>query len=242
MKNRTDIGWLTKRPIAHRGLHDMNRQCWENTLSAFDRACRKGYAIECDVTISADGVPVVFHDTNLLRLTGKAGRVYRRSASKLRTMKIGRTDDHIPLLQDMLDLVEGRVPVIIELKGVSRHDGPLVEAVARALYDYDGLAAIMSFDHHLVRRFRADAPGIPTGLTAEGTTQKELEAHFSMLAHDISFVSYDVRGLPNRFIDFTRDRLSMPFVTWTVRDADAAELTRRHGGQITFEGFEPDIS
>jgi glycerophosphoryl diester phosphodiesterase len=234
-----DLGWLMERPIAHRGLHDMNRECWENTLSAFERACRKGYAIECDVTISADGVPVVIHDTNLVRLTGQYGWVYRHSARTLRTMRIGRTKEQVPLLQDMLDLVDGRVPLVIELKGARRFDGPLVEAVANALAGYGGKAAIMSFDHHLVRRFPADADGIPVGLTAEGLSDKEIEGHFAMLAHGLSFVSYNVHQLENRFVDFARDRLSMPVISWTIRDAQTAERARRLGTQITFEGFDP---
>src|SRR5690606_30202295 len=137
-RDDAELRWLTERPIAHRGLHDMNRECWENTLPAFERACRKGYAIECDVTVSADGVPVVIHDTNLVRLTGKYGWVYRYPARSIRSMKIGRTGDHVPLLDDLLDLVDGRVPIVIELKAVRRFDGPLVEAVAKALYGYQG--------------------------------------------------------------------------------------------------------
>lgn len=237
-----EFGWLTERPIAHRGLHDMNRQCWENTLPAFERACRKRYAIECDVTISADGVPVVIHDTNLVRLTGQYGWTYRHSARTLRSMKVGRTGDHVPLLQDLLDLVDGRVPLIIELKAARRFDGPLVEAVANALASYQGKAAMMSFDRHLVRRFPADAAAIPTGLTAEGLSEKSIEAHFSMLAHGIGFVSYQVTALQNRFVAFARDRLSMPLIAWTIRDPETARFARSQGAQITFEGFEPPIA
>src|SRR5690606_19286093 len=225
----SDIGWLTERPIAHRGLHDMNRQCWENTLPAFERACARNYAIECDVTISADGVPIVIHDTNLVRLTGKYGWVYRHSAKSLRSMRIGRTQDHIPLLHDLLDLVDGRVPLILELKGARRFDGPLVEAVANALATYHGKAAIMSFDHHLIRRFRSDASGIATGITAEGLSERAIEKHFSMLAHELSFVSYDVQTLRNRFVEFAGRRLAMPLIAWTVRDPQMAELARSLG-------------
>ena len=73
----SDLSWLTARPIAHRGYHDMNRQRWENTLSAFDAAIERGFAIECDVHLSKDEVPVVFHDLDLKRLTGEDGHVVR---------------------------------------------------------------------------------------------------------------------------------------------------------------------
>jgi hypothetical protein len=134
------------------------------------------------------------------------------------------------------------VPLLIELKGTRNFDGPLVEAVAKALYGYQGRAAIMSFDHHLVRRFAADAEGIPAGLTAEGSSDKAIEAHFSMLANGISFVSYQVREIPNRFAAFVRDRLSMPLISWTIRDAATAQKAHRLGAQITFEGFEPALA
>jgi len=75
------IAWLVERPIAHRGLHDMNRKVWENTLSAFRRAMEKNFAIECDVHLSADRVPVVIHDGELKRLTGTDGFVWQRTAA-----------------------------------------------------------------------------------------------------------------------------------------------------------------
>jgi hypothetical protein len=105
---------------------------------------------------------------------------------------------------------------------------------------YGGKAAIMSFDHWLIRQFPAHARGIPTGLTACGALDHELEAHFSMLAHDISFVSYGVFDLPNRFITFVRERLAMPVISWTVREQADVDRTFAHADQMTFEGFDPE--
>lgn len=234
----TDISWLTRRPIAHRGYHDLNRSRWENTLSAFDAAIERDYAIECDVHLSADGVPVVFHDSVLNRLAGRDGFVHEMSAAELNQLKVGGTDDHIPTLAEMLARVRGRVPLVIELKGVEGKDTGLVAAVAQTLEGYRGEAAIMSFDHWLVRRFADDAPGIPAGLTAEKRTIPALEAHFSMLAHPISFVSFGVSDLPNPFVSFVREKLAMPVITWTVRNEEARAATFAHADQMTFEGFE----
>lgn len=233
-----DISWLTRRPIAHRGYHDLNRSRWENTLSAFDAAIERDYAIECDVHLSADGVPVVFHDSVLNRLAGRDGFVHEMSAAELNQLKVGGTDDHIPTLAEMLARVRGRVPLVIELKGVEGKDTGLVAAVAQTLEGYRGEAAIMSFDHWLVRRFADDAPGIPAGLTAEKRTIPALEAHFSMLAHPISFVSFGVSDLPNPFVSFVREKLAMPVITWTVRNEEARATTFAHADQMTFEGFE----
>ena len=233
------IDWLTAKPIAHRGLHDLNRTRFENTLSAFDAAAKAGYAIECDVVLSADGVPMVFHDLTLERLTTKTGAVIERTSIELKSLAIGGTADLIPTLAETLGVVAGRVPIIIELKGHDESDVRLVAAVAKALSNYDGNAAIMSFDHWLIRRFPHDAPGVPAGLTAEGVSRISLEQHFSMLGANLSFVSYNVHHLPNAFVDFCRKKLSLPIITWTVRDAAAVALSQAHADQMTFEGFAP---
>ncbi|MBX9461571.1 MAG: glycerophosphodiester phosphodiesterase [Aquamicrobium sp.] len=234
----TEISWLTSRPIAHRGYHDLNGARWENTLSAFGAAVDRNYAIECDVHLSSDGVPVVFHDAVLNRLVGREGYVYEQTVASLAQMQVGGTADHVPTLSEMLALVRGRVPLVIELKGTQGKDDGLVAAVAKALSGYEGKAAIMSFDHWLIRQFASDAPGIPAGLTAHGRTIRDLEAHFSMLAHPISFVSFGVHDLPNPFVSFVREKLAMPVITWTVRNDQARETTFTHADQMTFEGFE----
>lgn len=233
------IGWLTKVPIAHRGLHDLNRTRWENTLSAFDAAASAGFAVECDVHLSADGKAVVFHDGTLDRVTGQQGNIDELTAKQAGRLRVGGTDDHVPTLEESLKLIAGRVPIVIELKGIPGRDDGLVKAVADDLAGYSGQAAIMSFDHHLIRLFDKDAPGIPAGLTAEGLRVQELEAHFSMLAHGIDFVSYNVHHLENRFVEFVRERLGLPVISWTVRSFDDKAVSDAHVDQITFEGFDP---
>ena len=233
------LAWLTARPIAHRGLHDGNNGVWENTLSAFSRAVEKNYAIECDVLISKDGVPVVLHDVDLRRLTGTEGEVCGKTGAQLRKLKVGGTGDRIPSLREMLRLVKGRVPLVIELKGDPGHDAGLVKAVACELRGYNGHAALMSFDHHLLRQCATDAPGIPLGLTAEGMRDQDIEDHFSMLAHGIQFVSYYIHHMPNCFTSFVREKLHMPLITWTIREETALAKTHALADQATFEGFLP---
>ena len=234
------ISWLTKRPIAHRGLHDMNDKVWENTLPAFRRAVAKGFAIECDVHLSSDRVPVVIHDGDLKRLTGVDGFVWQRTGAEMRALKVGGTGDHVPALAELLELVRGKVPLVIELKGIPGHDDGLVEAVAAQLKDYRGKVAIMSFEHWLIRDFKTYMPGIPAGLTAYGRDSHLIEAHFAMLAHDLDFTSYAAGDLPNPFVSFVRDKLKMPVITWTIRDRPAVDLTFKYADQMTFEGFDPD--
>lgn len=154
-------------------------------------------------------------------------------------LRVGGTKDHVPTLAEALRLIAGRVPIIIELKGIPGRDDGLVKAVARDLAGYEGDAAIMSFDHHLIRLFGKDAPGIPAGLTAEGLKDSDLEAHFSMLAYDIDFVSYNVHHLENHFVAFVRGKLDLPVISWTVRSPDDKAKSDAHVNQITFEGFDP---
>lgn len=234
------LEWLSARPIAHRGLHDMNKAVWENTLSAFKRAIAGGYAIECDVHLTADNEVIVFHDDGLHRLTGTDGFVWQRTSAEMQALSVGGTKDNPPTLAQMLDLVDGKVPLVIELKGIPGHDEGLVERVAAALSRYSGKAAIMSFDHWLIRQFPHKAPGIPAGLTAMGTDNKDIEAHFSMLGNGVDFVSYCAAHMPNPFISYVRERLAMPVITWTVRDEAALKHSYAHGDQITFEGFRPE--
>lgn len=236
-----DISWLKQHPVAHRGFHDMNKTRWENTLSAFKAAIERGYAIECDVHLTLDGEVIVFHDNDLKRLTGTEGFVWQRTAAEFAALRVGGTADHVPTLGELLALVSGRVPLVIELKGIPGKDAGLVAKVAEALKDYQGNVAIMSFDHWLIREFPIHAPGIPAGLTAWGDKEHEIEAHFSMLAHGISFVSYSVVHLPNPFVSFVRDRLAMPVITWTVRDQPMVDKTYAEADQMTFEGFEPAL-
>ena len=137
-----DFSWLTAQPVAHRGYHDLNKERWENTLSAFTAAIERGFAIECDVHLSADRVPVVIHDDNFRRLANLDGFVWQRTAAEMGAMKVGGTADHFPTLRETLDLVACRVPLVIELKGTPGHDDGLVESVGRMLKAYDGKAAL----------------------------------------------------------------------------------------------------
>lgn len=235
-----ELSWLTERPIAHRGLHDMNQKVWENTLASFERAMAHGYAIECDLHLTSDGGVVVFHDDQLERLTGQRGYVWQRTTGEMRALRIGGTDERVPELRDLLDLVDGKVPLVIELKGIPGHDAGMTARVGEILAGYRGPAAVMTFDHWLLRDFARDIPDLPRGLTAWGDQRHEIEAHFGMLAHGLDFTSYSFTHLPNPFVTFMREELGRPAITWTIRDEAGIEATRAHGDQMTFEGFLPE--
>ncbi|MCR9122725.1 MAG: glycerophosphodiester phosphodiesterase [Phyllobacteriaceae bacterium] len=237
----TDLAFLTARPIAHRGLHDDNRQRWENTASAFHAAIAGNFGIELDVQLSADGVAMVFHDAQLDRLTGGSGLVADRSADALRALAVGGTDDSIMTLGETLALVGGAVPLVIEMKDNGARNADLARAVAQDVAGYGGPAAVMSFEHGLVDAFRAMETGVPLGLTASGISDTALAEHRAQLEAGIDFVSYQVAALPNAFVAEARAH-GLPVITWTVRTPEQVALTYAHADQMTFEGFDPDAA
>ncbi len=236
-----DLSWLIAGPIAHRALHDEMRV--ENSISAFRAAIQHGYAIECDLQVSATGEPVVFHDPTLDRLTSINGDVRDYSPEDLRQIKLGTSQDGISTLSEHLDLVNGQVPLVLELKGVEGEDAGLVEGVASALDGYDGAVAVMSFDHWLCAQFAELIPNVPRGLTAYGEPDSEgaMASHAQAMAdYDLQFVSYDVQHVDNPFVHQVREK-GLPVITWTVRNEDAAKRTYQFADQMTFEGFHPPI-
>jgi glycerophosphoryl diester phosphodiesterase len=236
---RVGLPWLTARPIAHRGLHDVAQGRPENTLSAFSAAINADYAIECDLHPSSDGVPIVFHDNDLERLTGAGGSVRDRDEAALRALKIHGTDERIPTLDDLLDLVAGRVPLVIELKHVPGRDAGFAAAVVRRLHGYEGRAALMSFDTELIAEIRTANPRLPRGLTAEGGWRTGLDHLASARRLDVDFISYSISHLPNPAMQIARTVLGIPLICWTVRTPAQRAKADHWTDQITFEGFTP---
>ena len=156
-------------PIAHRALHDRSQRRPENSAAAVRAAVAAGYAIEIDLQFSADGMPMVFHDEDLDRLTAERGPLNARPAAELSRICLTDCDETIPTLATVLALVSGRVPLLIEIKDqtstMSDTDGRLEAAVAALLVLYQGPVAVMSFNPYSVAHMARLVPGIPRGLT-----------------------------------------------------------------------------
>ncbi len=232
------LGWLTERPIAHRGFHDLNRSVWENTLSGFARAADAGFSIECDLQYAAEAIPVVFHDDDLKRLCGISGDVRDRTAAELGLLPIGGTSDRIATLRQLLALVDGRVPLVLELKGRKGDDEGFAMAVLDTIEDYKGHIALMSFDHWLLKDLKEIGTDRPVGLTADGIRPEELARNEEAMQLGLDFISYHYGHLPNPFITQQR-ALGRPIITWTVCDDEARTITALNADQMTFEGFDP---
>ncbi len=235
------LAWLTERPVAHRGYHDMNKQVWENTLSAFSRAIEAGFAIECDLHYASDGVPVVFHDDDLQRVCNLPGEVRERTSAELGLLSVGGTKDKIPTLKQLLQLCDGKVPLVLELKGREGDDDGFAESVLEVLEGYNGHVALMSFDHWLLKDLKGlEAPYL-VGLTAEGNKPETFFQHDEAMHLGLDFISYFYGHLPNPFIAAQRQR-GIPVITWTVRDEAARKHTFANADQMTFEGFDPRLA
>lgn len=242
------------RPVAHRGLHDKARGRIENSLAAFAAAAEKGYAIECDLQASSEGAPMVFHDFTLERLTGAEGPVAARSAGDLSRLPLSGAADGgtIPRFDDLLALVNGRVPLFVEIKTAWRPLPPafLDEIVAR-VRSYPGPLALMSFDPDAMTAIRDRAPTIPRGIVSgiyrdTGWWAEDLDAarreRLSHLldSHDAAphFVSYHVDDLPTPVTRYVREVQRIPLICWTVRTPEQRRRAADWSDAPTFEGYE----
>lgn len=231
------LPWLTARPIAHRGYHDLSRGRPENTLPAFQAALDARYAIECDVHISSDGIPVVFHDDDLGRLCGEPGPVRDRTAAELGRLSVAGTRERIPTLDEMLTLVEGRVPLVVELKHIPGRDAALAAEAINRLRGYGRPAAVMSFAPSLIAEAKAADSTFPRGLTAMGDWRYGLQHLKTALETGVDFISYAIDDLPTPMPIVARGILRIPLICWTVRTKEQVERAKRWTDQITFEGF-----
>ena len=151
-----------RRNIAHRGLHTPDRSVPENSLTAFRAAVEQGYGVEFDVHITFDGELVVFHDDDLLRMCGADARIDDLTLEELRTYDLAGSGEPIPLLSEVLEVIGGRTPIVLELKR-GRQNRALCEKTHLALLDYDGDVCIESFDPTVVRWWRKNAPEVLRG-------------------------------------------------------------------------------
>ena len=236
-------------PIAHRGLHDAARGRIENTASAFEAAIAKGYAIECDLQAADGDAPVVFHDERLERLMEADGVVAAHTVAGLKQLRLRGTADRVQTLDDLLEQVSGRVPLVIEIKTLFGQPGRYEEKIAARLRTYQGPVAVMSFDHRSMASLRTLAPGIPRGLlsyrwdddwmpllpTAEKAKLRALTYHAAVAP---SFIAYDIDDLPEPAPLDLKQRSGIPLFTWTVRTPEQRERAKLYADAIIFEGFE----
>jgi glycerophosphoryl diester phosphodiesterase len=247
------LDWLTTRPIAHRGLHDLtndNIQI-ENTVGAARAAIAAGYGLEVDVQVSADGEAMVYHDEVLGRLTEGKARLDQLSAAELKRVAFRNSAEHIISLADLCDLVAGRVTMLIEMKSRFDKDVRLGYRVAQVLAAYSGPAAPMSFDPWQVCAVRQKASHLPCGIIAAKYRPHPywdlmpawMRYGMGYLATGLvaapQFIAYAAADLPALAPSFARRVFRLPLLAWTVRSESERRHATRWADQIIFEGFKP---
>lgn len=223
------VAWLKAWTYAHRGRH--GEGCTENSPSAFRAAVDAGIGIECDIQRSLDDRPMVFHDRDFARLLGRFDEVEAVVAEDWRALRYANGDAPITL-PELLDLVNGKVPILIEIKSRPRCD---VERTCRCVVDalkaYEGLHAVMSFDPRVSRWLRRHSPATVRGLVvterARSGPRGPLERHSCLWQARPDFLAYDIRDLPSRFAAAQRAR-GLPLLTWTVSTPALLDRARRH--------------
>lgn len=252
----TEKTWLTDYQYAHRGLH--NERYPENSLPAFANAVKHGFAIELDVHRTKDGVIVVFHDSNLKRMTGVDGKIRDYTFAELRELRLNGTQYKIPTLRETLLLIKGQVPLLIEIKRKG-FAGDLERELYGMMEEYGGKYAIQSFSPFSVRWFKKNAPNVYRG---------QLSCNFSLCKDNFpagmdcvlrfilsklllvvqrlgvnficrpNFISYECQKVDSRLIRRLR-RSGAPIFAWTVRTREEYERAKQYTDSIIFENFTP---
>lgn len=237
------------RNIAHRGLHTRNKAVPENSLAAFAAAADAGYGIELDIQLSRDGEVVVFHDDTLARVCGVNGRVDAFTLAELRAMCLCGTDQHIPLFSEVLQLVDGRVPLIVELK-MGPHNKELCEKGLALLRAYKGTYCIESFHPMIVAWFRKNAPDIYRGQLSDAPSAFKNEnqpwltrfALGTLLTNVVArpqFIAYGPHKAP--FTVALVHTMGAAPICWTVRDTDDIATKQDENDTVIFEYYTPEI-
>ncbi len=235
------ITWLTKTPIAHRGL--WNDKITENTLPAYKNAIDNGFPIEIDVFMTKDNHLVCFHDDNLKRMTGVDDFIYNKTLLELKELNLSSNGDKIPTLKEVLNLCEGMTPLLIELKDQPNKN--LVLAVTNELKNYKGEFAIQSFNPFYLMKIKKLAPEFVIGIlgTESHASDKPFFTRFTLKRLIFNpiikphFISYSHTGIKK----IKRKAKKLPLIAWTVTSEKELNKAKLFADNVIFENFIPKL-
>lgn len=242
-----DLTWIKEKYIAHRGFHSLDKSIPENTLIAFKKAIDYRYGIELDVNVTKDGQVVAFHDINLNRMCKVDAYLYDVNYDQIKDINILNTNEKIPLLTDVLELVEGKVPLLIELK--PRGDKRLLcESFIKAMTSYKGPYAIHSFSPWIVHWFKKNHPHIIRGQITEFFKNDDKMSPFSkylmksMFFNRFTkpdFVNYGIKDLPNKYATKAYEK-GLCIISYCARNNLEFNMVKKHYDNAVFEFFRPE--
>lgn len=235
---------------AHRGLYDNTSDAPENSKKAFAKAVESGFGIELDIQLAKDGVPVVFHDFTLQRVCGAEGKVCDYTWEELSQFRLCESEETIPCLQEVLQLVDGRVPLIVELK-IEAFDTALCPVADAMLREYQGIYCIESFNPLGVLWYRRHHRKVLRGQLSEAFRKKEVKEYHTFLHFALEnlffnfltkpdFVAYDHHAYRNRSRCICRYVYGGLAVAWTVKSQEELDARREDFDLFIFDSFIPD--
>ncbi len=227
--------WLLTKPIAHRGL--WNNEVPENSLLAYENAINHGFPIEIDVHKSKDGVLFVFHDDNLKRMTGVDSLLHEKTSKEIKELFLNATKEKIPTLKETLEKINGKVPLLIEIK--NQPDDSVVEDTVNMLKSYKGEFALQSFNPLYIIKIKKLAPEFIRGVLGSAYKGKSgLITRFVIKNLSLNFlakpdfISYNIENLPLK--------RKLPLLAWTITDQEMAKKAKTLANNIIFEKFMPE--
>lgn len=237
-----DLEFLSRSLIAHRGYYNNKKGIPENSVLAFKKAIDNNYLIELDVRLTKDKKLVVFHDGNLKRVCGVNKRVKDLTYRELLKYNLFDTTLKVPLFSDVIKLVNGRVPILIETKYYNRY-GVLEKILINELSNYKGLYAIQSFYPMSLLWLKRNTKDIPIGLLSSNF-KNDLNRLKSIIGKTLildlffktDFISYDVKGLPNNYLSYKGDKKKI--VIWTIKNKKDYDLARQYTDSLICENFD----
>lgn len=250
LKGRTghpDLARLRDWKYAHRGLHDQNRP--ENSMSSFRAALEAGFGIELDIHLMKDGNLAVIHDSSLKRTAGVDVTIEQLTAAELTQFTLCNTREHIPLFSQVLEMYQGKAPLIIELKCTNNNHAALCEATCKLLDNYDGLFCLESFDPRCIRWLRKNRPDLVRGQLSENWMRGNFKMpwvlrflmtyHFSNIYTRPDFIAYKFADRKVFGTDICRKLWKIQGVSWTLKTPGDCECAVKEGWIPIFESFTP---
>jgi len=252
----SEIDLIFKYPIAHRGLHKRKEGVIENSTTAFGRAIKRGYGIECDLQLSGDAVPMVFHDDYLDRLTNQKGAVAKLSAGQLShiTLSESKNNDCPQVFAELLEQVAGKVALVIELKNqIDGRNAELAKSAVQMAKNYQGPLAFKSFSPILLRQVRAAGFSGPLGIIVSRFSAEEMKGKPVKLSAAQRFFLRHLLHYPKTRFDFISAgnkalklpairifrRFGFPVMTWTINSPAAEKAIGGLADQLVFENYLP---
>ncbi len=242
-----DLTWVKDHLIAHRGLHSKDKSIPENSMKAFKLAVEKGYGIEFDVNLLKDGTCVVFHDSNLKRMVkGRNEELCNLTYDEVKKIKLLDTDETIHSLKEVLDMVDGRVPLMIELKSVGDAN-EFCEKFWETIKDYKGIYAIQAFNPVCVGWFKKNKPEVVRGQITEFFRNYDGLSWFKKYLMKImffnrfnkpDFVNYGLVDLPNKYVTRARKK-GLTVICYTSRSQEDFDRAKKLCDNSVFEFFIP---